>query len=114
MPNDIAIRCSCGTLEGVARDLSPSVGNRVVCYCKDCQAFARYLGRGAEVLDDAGGTDIFQTSPARVSFARGADRLACVRLTRKGPLRWYARCCDTAIGNTAAGPGVPFVGLVHS
>jgi hypothetical protein len=40
--------------------------------------------------------------------------LACMRLTEKGLVRWYARCCNTPIGNTLANYKVSFVGLVHS
>ncbi len=114
MATDLTIRCACGALTGVARGLSPKAGNRLACYCDDCQAFARFLGRADTVLDPCGGTDVFQTSPARVAFGCGADRLACVRLTPKGLLRWYADCCRTPIGNTPARPGLPFVGLVHA
>lgn len=108
------IRCACGAVTGLATGLSRRTGNRVVCYCDDCQAFARHLGHPERVLDAHGGTDIVQTSVARVRFDAGADRLACLRLTAKGVLRWYAGCCATAIGNTAATPGLPFVGLIHS
>jgi len=37
-----------------------------------------------------------------------------MRLTEKGLVRWYARCCNTPIGNTVADYRVSFVGLVHS
>jgi hypothetical protein len=37
-----------------------------------------------------------------------------MRLTRKGLLRWYAACCNTAIGNTLADPKLSFAGLVHT
>jgi hypothetical protein len=40
--------------------------------------------------------------------------LACIRLTEKGLLRWYARCCNTPVGNTLADLKMSFVGLVHS
>ncbi len=40
---DIPLRCLCGRMRGVARAVSPSAGFRFVCYCKDCQAFARFL-----------------------------------------------------------------------
>jgi hypothetical protein len=85
----------------------------VVCYCGDCQAFAHFLGRAAEVLDPHGGTEIFQTSPARVEITQGRERLACMRLTPKGLLRWYAGCCNTPIGNTLITRAVPFVGLIQ-
>ena len=67
---DLPLRCRCGRMRGVAIDVSPSTGLRFVCYCKDCQAFAHFLER-ADVLDPAGGTDIFQMPPGRVSeFSR--------------------------------------------
>jgi hypothetical protein len=37
-------------VRGVAREVSPSSGFRLLCYCKDCQGFARFLER-ADVLD---------------------------------------------------------------
>jgi len=114
MPIDLPLRCSCGTLRGVARGVSPSRGNRVICYCGDCQSFAHFLGRAHEILDARGGTDIFQTSPARLEITQGQERLACMRLTPKGLVRWYASCCNTPIGNTLVTPQVPFIGLIHS
>ena len=65
---------------GVASDVSPSGRFPFICYCKDCQAFARFLER-PDLLDPAGGTDIFQMPPARLSD--------------KGVLRWYTDCCRT-------------------
>ena len=76
------------------------------------QAFARFLGR-ADVLDPAGGTDIFQMAPGRVKISAGTDALACLRLSGK-VLRWYSECCRTPIANTAAGPSFPVLGIVHS
>lgn len=86
--------------------------NRVVCYCNDCQAFAHYLDRASDVLDDAGGTDIAQMSAARVTINECGDQLRCMRLSESGIFRWYAGCCRTPIGNTG-GYGMPFVGLIH-
>jgi len=112
MPTDLPIRCSCGTLRGFARGVSPARGNRVICYCPDCQSFAHFLGRANEILDPRGGTEIFQTSPARIQITHGRERLACMRLTPKGLLRWYADCCKTPIGNTAITRAIPFVGVI--
>ena len=81
-------------MRGVASDLYPSTGFRFVCYCKDRQAFARYLDR-ADVLDPSGGTDIFQMPPGRVKFTAGTDAMRCLRLL---VLRWYADCCRTPRG----------------
>ena len=99
-------------MRGVASDVSPSTGFRVVCYCMDCQAFARFLER-ADVLDPAGGTDIFQMPPGRVKLTAGTDAMRCLRLSNK-VLRWYSDCCRTPIANTAARPHFPVIGVVHS
>jgi hypothetical protein len=88
--------------------------NRAVCYCHSCQAFAHVLGQAGRTLDERGGSDIVQTLPAHVTFTRGAELLACLRLTPKGTFRWYAGCCSTPIGNTAWTAKVSFVGLIHT
>jgi len=111
---DLPLRCRCGAVRGVARDAVPSKINRCFCYCDDCQAFAHHLGRADDVLDAHGGTEIVQMSPANVTFAAGADKIAAIRLTDKGLVRWYASCCNTPIGNTMASAGVPFIGVVRA
>lgn len=113
-PTDLPIRCKCGTFRGVLHRASSRSGNRGVCYCDDCQSFAHFLGRPEEILDAHGGTEVFQTSPALLEIAAGADRLACVRLTPKGLARWYASCCRTPIGNTLSTGSWPFVGLIRT
>src|SRR5262245_29360970 len=105
------LRCRCGTLTGVVTEAQRAC--RGVCYCKDCQAFARYLGKADTVLDAMGGTDIVATLPKYVSFSSGASSLACLSLTDQGLLRWYASCCGTLVGNTMRDFRVPYVGLVH-
>lgn len=112
MPLDILLRCRCGRMRGVASGVSPSTGFRFICYCEDCQAFARFLER-ADLLDPAGGTDIFQMPPGRVKLTAGTDAMRCLRLSNK-VLRWYTDCCWTPIANTAAGPRFPVIGLVQS
>jgi hypothetical protein len=109
---DHPLHCRCGTLQGYVTR-SQAV-NRCVCYCRDCQAFAHFLGRPAEILDVSGGTDVIQTRAANVAFTQGTETLACMRLTPNGLLRWYSTCCNTPIGNTLANSKVSFVGLVHS
>ena len=110
--HDMPLRCCCGQVRGVAREVAPSAGFRFVCYCTDCQAFARFLAR-PDVLDAAGGTDIFQMAAGRVSLTAGADTLRCITFSGK-VLRWYADCCRTPIANTAATARFPVVALVHS
>ena len=106
------LQCRCGTIKGFV-DTSKPV-NRAACYCKDCQAFAHYLGRPGDILDGNGGTDVVQTIPAKVTLTQGRESLACIRLTEKGLVRWYAKCCNTPIGNTAANYRFSFVGLIHN
>lgn len=106
------LRCECGAVEGYVA--SPHVAGRVVCYCRDCQAFARFLRRPERILNSRGGTDIIATLPRHVHFTKGVERLACVRLSDKGMLRWYASCCRTPMGNTPENPKLSYVGLVRS
>jgi hypothetical protein len=106
------LQCRCGTLKGAVEN--PRTANRVVCYCKDCQAFAHFLGRSADVLDERGGSDIVQILPKNITLTQGLESIACMRLTPKGLLRWFAGCCNTPIGNTLATPKFSFIGLVHS
>lgn len=106
------LQCRCGTVKGFVD--SPQAALRIVCYCRDCQAFAHFLNRVDDVLDERGGSDIVQTLPKYLNFTQGVDRLAIMRLKPKGLLRWYASCCNTPIGNTLDTPKASFVGLVHS
>src|SRR5271170_7107234 len=110
MSSTVPLRCRCGAVRGVMTDVSPVTGNRVICHCNDCQAFARFLGQDG-VLDARGGTDIFQVAPSQIRVTEGADHLVCVRLSEKGLFRWYAGCCKTPIGNMA-GARFPFIGVV--
>lgn len=107
----VPLRCRCGALRGEV-EVGPGTGQRIVCYCDDCQALARFLERD-DVLDAHGGSDIFQTRPAGVRITEGADQLACMRLSEKGMHRFYARCCRTPIANTL-GARAPFVGLAST
>lgn len=106
------IQCQCGKLRGSVE--TGHTMNRGVCYCLDCQAFARFLQRQQDILDEAGGTDVVQIEPKHVSFHQGHQYLACMRLSPKGLLRWYASCCNTPIGNTLPNAKASFVGLIHS
>jgi hypothetical protein len=112
LPHDLPLRCRCGHVRGLAREVSLPGGFRFVCYCTDCQAFARFLDR-PDVLDGAGGTDILQMPAGRVKLVAGADALRCLRFSSK-VLRWYAECCRSPIANTAVDPRFPVVALVHS
>ncbi|HUH95670.1 MAG TPA: DUF6151 family protein [Casimicrobiaceae bacterium] len=106
-----ALRCRCGTLRGsLERSASAT---RAVCYCQDCQAYARFLGAPG-VVDPDGGTEVVASLPRHVHFTAGADALACLSLSERGLLRWYASCCNTPIGNTPRNPKLPYVSLIHA
>lgn len=90
-------------------DVTPGGCNHALCYCKDCQAFARFLDRD-DMLDAHGGTDIVQVAPAQVRIERGADQLRSMRLHDKGMIRFFSACCRSPLGNTMS-MRVPFVGL---
>ncbi|WP_085899406.1 DUF6151 family protein [Kiloniella majae] len=110
---DIALECSCGKVKGVARNISPTTGRRVICYCGDCQNFAKKIGRADDVLNTHGGTDIFQITPSQVEITQGQDQLRYLKLSEKGIYRWYTNCCQTPAGNMV-GPKLPFIGIVHN
>jgi len=109
---EMPLRCRCGRVHGLARGVAPAAGFRFVCYCTDCQALARLLDR-PDVLDTAGGTDIFQMPAGRVTLTAGTDALRCLTFSGK-VLRWYADCCRTPIANTASITRFPVVALIHS
>jgi hypothetical protein len=109
MSQDVELGCRCGEVHGWVRGVSPHSVNRAICYCDDCQAFLHQLGR-ADLLDAHGGTDIVQVAPSSVTFDRGTERIAGLRLGPKGMHRWYATCCKTPLGNTQT-PAIPFIGM---
>jgi hypothetical protein len=109
--DDLGVRCRCGGVRGRLVGEPAADTRRVVCYCDDCRAFGRWLGRADEMLDGHGGTDLLQLSPARLVFDEGRERLACLRLSARGLLRWYAGCCAAPLANTLPTRQLPFLGL---
>lgn len=107
----VALRCGCGALRGHVR-ASPSA-IRATCYCRDCQAFACFLGTPG-IVDGAGGTQVVAMLPEHVHFTGGLEHLACVSLSERGLLRWYASCCRTPIGNTPRERRVPYAGMINA
>ena len=108
-----SLKCSCGKVEGQMQAKAAKMGTRIICYCKDCQAFPKILGTGDKYLDEYGGTDIFQIPISHLEITEGQDYIRCLRLTEKGMFRWYTECCKTPIGNTLSAKW-PFTGLIHS
>jgi hypothetical protein len=105
-------QCTCGQLRGEI--LQPRRAMRAACYCVDCRTYAHLLERADEVLDKVGGTNVVATPANNVAIAAGREHLACVSLSPRGLLRWYAVCCRTPIANTPRDWKLPYVGLVHT
>lgn len=112
LANDHRLQCRCGNLRGTLA--AGAKFTRARCYCRDCQAYARALGEPQTVLDEKGGTDIVASLPRFVRFGSGNERLACLSLSERGLLRWYADCCRTPIANTPRDPKISYVGLVSA
>ncbi|QYF92303.1 hypothetical protein KY495_16265 [Massilia sp. PAMC28688] len=106
---DRDLSCTCGRLRGKLSNTEQCT--RIKCYCDDCQAFAVFLGKPEQVLDAEGGSDIVLAHPRQLSVTEGAGALACMSLSDKGMLRWYAACCNCPIGNTTRNRKLAFVGL---
>ena len=101
-------RCACGQMQG---EIDPGRAYvRGTCHCRDCQAFARFLGRPG-LMDANGGSDIVPMAPSGFRILRGDAQLACMSLGPKGLLRWYASCCRTPLANTGRTPSPPYVGV---
>ena len=101
--------CACGN---VVAEVAPN-GTRLICYCASCQAFARHLGR-SDVLDAQGGSDLFQALPEDVVILKGVEHLDCLRLSEKGPLRWFTNCCSSPMCNTGARRALPLASFLVS
>lgn len=70
-----------------------------MCYCSDCQALLKHIGR-TDLLDKNGGSEIIPAYPADIKLLAGREHLACLRLSDSGMFRFYATCCRTPIANT--------------
>ncbi|PCH61699.1 MAG: hypothetical protein COC19_04490 [SAR86 cluster bacterium] len=110
---ELQLKCDCGKVTGIVHDVKPGCGNRVVCYCASCRNFAKHVNPDGHVLNEFGGTEIFQIAPSSMEIQQGLDSIACLRLSEKGLYRWYASCCNTPIGNTVS-LRFPLVGVISS
>lgn len=107
--DSLPFACKCGAVTGVVLKASPSEGDRVVCHCVDCRDLVRHLGQEERVLDDLGGTDLYQSRCARVELHSGREKLASLHMTEGKTLRWYTTCCNSPLFNTYANGKVPYV-----
>lgn len=100
---DVTWTCGCGAVEANV----PAAGKRLVCYCESCREFVERLGK-TERLNAAGGSELLQVAPQEVTFTRGKENLRYLKITEKGPLRWYTSCCGTPMANTLGARWVSF------
>jgi hypothetical protein len=107
----IDLQCSCGAMGGHLEVHSSKMSFHVHCLCRDCQAYAVHLGNEEKILDQFGGSELFQTYPSYLKITQGAEHLACLRLKEDGLMRWHTSCCNMPIANTMASPKVPFIGV---
>ena len=112
MFNKFNFSCQCRSLAGTVELPDLQSLTRLICYCEDCQAFARHLRPEKPVLGPHGGSDMVQMSPAHFRINRGMEKLGNLRLTETGIYRWYATCCNSALCTTPQNPAMPYVGLL--
>lgn len=108
---ELNISCECGKVQGVVRKDGYKYGVHFVCLCDDCQAYAHFLGKVTETLDQNGGTDVLPVFPARFQFTSGKENIQCVRLSEKGIYRWYAGCCKAPLANSLNAK-MGYIGLI--
>lgn len=107
----IPLRCHCGEVTGSVD--AGGITCRGACYCLDCRGYAHFLGNPERILDEKGGSQILGTLPRRVHITAGAAQIAGMTMTPRGPLRWYAECCRTPLGNTTRSAKAPYVSVLR-
>lgn len=105
------ISCNCGEFKARLTSFPKNTPGRLVCYCRDCQAFVHQLNR-QDVLDEFGGTEVIPVYPSEIEIMTGKEHLTCYRITLDGPYRWVAGCCNSPILNTKG--GFPWAGIFHT
>ncbi|MFK7752207.1 MAG: DUF6151 family protein [Sedimentitalea sp.] len=106
--SDHGFSCTCGTLRGTISGAGIKSGTHLICHCRDCRAGELFLGQS-----DPGqnGVAMVQTMPDAVTLTQGADKLGLLRLSKKGPYRWFATCCNAPLFNTLSSAKLPFASL---
>lgn len=109
---NLRLQCQCGALYGQVSHTERAL--RGLCYCKDCRAYSHHLGQASVGHDALGGVEFVATQAQYVALTGGTQHLACMSLSPKGLLRWYAKCCNTPIANTMRSWKFPYAGLIHT
>ncbi len=106
----LSFECTCGQTAWELPGADASAGTRTICYCRDCRAFARYLGVD-DRMEPGGGVDLFITRPGRIHVTRGLENMALMKLSPNGRERWYTSCCKSPVTSHLAG-WAPMAGLL--
>ncbi|WP_413287546.1 DUF6151 family protein [Bdellovibrio sp. HCB337] len=105
-------KCRCGNVSGVIQQETELQGLRFICMCKDCQAYAHFLGNPESILDANGGTEVVPVFPKLLQITKGFEHVRGVKLSEKtGLFRWYAGCCRSPIANSLPSQA-GYIGLV--
>ncbi len=114
MEKDAPLRwaCDCGKMELELAPRGVRIGSRLICYCNSCRGADVYLRGNASGLTAHQGVEVLHTTPDYLRITKGEDALAAILVGKKGPLRWYAKCCGTPIVNSLQKPTTPFIGVI--
>ncbi len=104
------IQCDCGEFRAELYNFPKATPGRLVCYCDDCQLYAKKIER-EDILDPYGGTQVIPVYPNDVNILSGEQHLKCNLLKEKGLHRWSVTCCNTPVINTI--PKFPWAGIPH-
>jgi hypothetical protein len=104
------LECLCGLVKGNVK-VVPGSFFHVHCLCCDCQNFASHLNNKENILDEHGGSELFQTYPEFMKITAGQKNISGIQLKEKGIYRWHTTCCNMPIANTMSSAKIPFVGV---
>jgi len=108
--NIVELECLCGVVKGNIKVVHGSFFH-VHCLCCDCQKFASHLNNKENILDEHGGSELFQTYPELMKVTEGQDKISAIQLKDKGIYRWHTTCCNMPIANTLSSAKIPFIGV---
>lgn len=93
--------CQCGKISGEIDKPEEMKGIRFICMCKDCQAFASFLGNAEKILDKNAGSEVVPVFPKLIRITQGRELVKGIKLTKKtDTFRWYASCCRSPLANS--------------
>ena len=106
---DVPFSCTCGGIKGTLHGASPTAGNHVRCYCASCRAAVLFT-TGRDVGTD--GVELYQTTPDKITFSQGQEKLAVFSFTPAKLLRFRASCCGVQMFTMLPTPKFAFTGVM--